>query len=72
MELHAQQQTVPVLGYLVKDVVAPPSPAMGLTAESITTDSVTLRWSSGTRDADQYRIYRVRDTAPQYVLVGAV
>ena len=64
--------TVPVLGYLVKDVVAPPSPAMGLTAESITTDSVTLRWSSGTRDADQYRIYRVRDTAPQYVLVGAV
>ncbi|MGE9972551.1 S-layer homology domain-containing protein [Candidatus Pseudoscillospira sp. SGI.172] len=64
--------TVPVLGYLVKDVEAPPSPAMGLTAESFTTDSVTLRWSSGIRPAEQYRIYRVRDTAPQYVLVGAV
>ncbi|MDO4517123.1 MAG: S-layer homology domain-containing protein, partial [Bacillota bacterium] len=64
--------TVPVIGYLVKDVVAPPSPAEGLTAESITTDSITLRWSSGLREADQYRIYRIRETAPQYVLVGAV
>ena len=64
--------TVPVIGYLVQDVQAPPSPAMGLTAESFTTDSVTLRWSSGIRPAEQYRIYRVRDTAPQYVLVGAV
>ena len=65
--------TVPVLGYLVKDMVAPPSPAMGLTAESFTTDSVTLRWSSGTRRADQYRIYRVLDdTDGTHVLVGAV
>ena len=64
--------TVPVIGYLVKDVQAPPSPAMGLTAESFTTDSVTLRWSTGIRPAEQFRIYRVRDTAPQYVLVGAV
>ena len=65
--------TVPVLGYLVKDTVAPPSPAMGLTAESFTTDSVTLRWSAGTRRADQYRIYRVLDdTDGTHVLVGAV
>lgn len=65
--------TVPVLGYVVKDVTAPPSPAMGLTAESFTTDSVTLRWSAGTRRANQYRIYRVLDdTDGTHVLVGAV
>ena len=65
--------SVPVIGYLVKDVVAPPSPAEGLTAESVTTDSVTLRWSSGIRPADQYRIYRVLDdTDSTHVLVGAV
>ena len=62
--------TVPVMGYLVKDVVAPPSPAAGLTVETYTTDSVTLRWSSGIRAASQYRVYRVLDTG--YVLVGAV
>ncbi|MGM9564897.1 InlB B-repeat-containing protein [Evtepia sp.] len=65
--------TVPVLGYLVKDVVAPPSPAMGLTAESFTTNTATLRWSSGIRPAEQYRIYRVlNDTDSTHVPVGAV
>ncbi|MCI6567546.1 MAG: S-layer homology domain-containing protein [Dysosmobacter sp.] len=65
--------TVPVIGYLVKDVSSPPSPAMGLTAETTSTDSVTLRWAQGTRLARQYRIYRVLDTSDtQYVLVGAV
>lgn len=65
--------TVPVIGYLVKDVVAPPSPPAGLTVETFTTDSVTLRWSSGIRAARQYRIYRVLDTSDtDYVLVGAV
>lgn len=65
--------TVPVMGYLVKDVVSPPSPALGLMVESVTTDSVTLRWSRGARAARQYRIYRVLDTSDtDYVLVGAV
>ena len=65
--------TVPVIAYLVKDVVAPPSPGMGLTAESFTTDSVTLRWSAGIRPAQQYRIYRVLDdTDSTHVLVGEV
>lgn len=65
--------TVPVLGYFLKDVVSPPSPPEGITAESVTTDSITLRWASGTRSATQYRIYRVGDTsATDYVLVGAV
>ena len=65
--------TVPVIGYLVKDVSSPPSPAMGLTAETTGTDSITLRWAQGTRAASQYRVYRVLDTSDtQYVLVGAV
>ena len=65
--------TVPVIGYLVKDVVSPPSPAAGLAVETFTTDSVTLRWSSGIRSATQYRIYRVLDSSDtDYVLVGAV
>ena len=63
--------SIPVCGYLVKNVTAPPSPGMGLTAESITTDSVTLRWASGIRPAEQYRIYRVIEN-DIHVLVGAV
>ena len=45
--------TVPVVGYLVQDVSSPPSPAMGLTAETTGTDSVTLRWTRGARRATQ-------------------
>ncbi|MDY3691315.1 MAG: S-layer homology domain-containing protein [Dysosmobacter sp.] len=63
--------TVPVVGYLVRDVSSPPSPAMGLTAETTGTDSVTLRWTRGARRATQYRVYRLLDTG-EYVLVGAV
>ena len=63
--------TVPVVGYLVQDVSSPPSPAMGLTAETTGTDSVTLRWTRGARRATQYRVYRLIDTG-EYVLVGAV
>lgn len=63
--------TVPVVGYLVQDVSSPPSPAMGLTAETTGTDSVTLRWTRGARRATQYRVYRLLDTG-EYVLVGAV
>ena len=70
---HLNGDTVPVIGYLVRDVVSAPSPAMGLTAETASTDSVTLRWAQGARPATQYRIYRVLDTSDtQYVLVGAV
>ena len=54
--------TVPVVGYLVQDVSSPPSPAMGLTAETTGTDSVTLRWTRGARRATQYRVYRLLDT----------
>ena len=65
--------TIPVLGYLVQDVVAPPSPAQNLRADTITKDSITLRWDLGDRGAQQYRIYRVLDTSKNpYSLVGAV
>ena len=64
--------TIPVLGYLVQDVVAPPSPAQNLRADTITKDSITLRWDLGDRGAQQYRIYRVLGTSENPVLVGAV
>lgn len=64
--------TIPVLGYLVQDVVAPPSPAQNLRADTITKDSITLRWDLGDRGAQQYRIYRVLGTSEKPVLVGAV
>lgn len=64
--------TIPVLGYLVQDVVAPPSPAQNLRADTIQKDSITLRWDLGDRGAQQYRIYRVLGTSENPVLVGAV
>ncbi len=64
--------TVPVLGFLVQDVVAPPSPAQNLTVDTVSQDSVTLSWNIGDRPAQQYRIYRVlEETGTPYVLVGA-
>ena len=63
---------VPVLGYLVQDVVAPPFPAQNLTVDTITRNSITLSWDIGDRPAQQYRIYRVlEDSSTPYVLVGA-
>ena len=49
---------VPVLGYLVKDVVAPPSPAQDLALTDQTTNSMVLSWESGDRPAEYYNIYR--------------
>ncbi len=68
-----KDKTVPVLGYLVQNVEAPPSPARNLSVTDIETDSLTLQWESGARSAEEYRIYRLRDTtyAP-YVLMGTV
>ncbi|MEG1579201.1 MAG: fibronectin type III domain-containing protein, partial [Oscillospiraceae bacterium] len=53
--------TVPVLGYVVTDPVAPPSPPSNLYAENIVADSFKLNWTAGSRPADEYRIYRVLD-----------
>ena len=49
---------VPVLGYLVNNVVAPPSPAENLRLSEQTTDSMVLSWDSGARPAEYYKIYR--------------
>lgn len=65
--------TVPVLGYLVQGVVAPPSPPVDLTVDDVTSDSLTLSWDLGDRVAQQYRIYRVlEESSMPYVQVASV
>ena len=49
---------VPVLGYMVDNVAAPPSPAENLRLSEQTTDSMVLSWDSGARPAEYYKIYR--------------
>ena len=51
-------EDVPVLGYLVSNVVAPPSPAENLRLSEQTTNSMVLSWESGDRPAEYYKIYR--------------
>ncbi len=49
---------VPVLGYVVSNVTAPPSPAQDLSLSEQTTNSMVLSWESGDRPAEYYKIYR--------------
>ncbi len=49
---------VPVLGYMIDNIVAPPSPAENLRLSEQTTDSMVLSWDSGARPAEYYKIYR--------------
>ena len=49
---------VPVLGYIVSNVTAPPSPAQDLSLSEQTTNSMVLSWESGDRPAEYYKIYR--------------
>ena len=49
---------VPVLGYMVDNVAAPPSPAENLRLSEQTTNSMVLSWDSGARPAEYYKIYR--------------
>lgn len=49
---------VPVLGYVVSNVTAPPSPAQDLSLSEQTTNSMVLSWQSGDRPAEYYKIYR--------------
>lgn len=50
---------VPVLGYVLTNVIAPPSPPKNLAVESVTSDSVKITWDAGERGADEYRIYQI-------------
>ena len=66
-------EDVPVLGYLVSNVVAPPSPAENLRLSEQTTDSMVLSWDSGARPAEYYKIYRyIEGRQKPFVLVDTV
>lgn len=49
----------PVLGYVLTNVIAPPSPPENLAVESVTSDSAKITWDAGERGADEYRIYQI-------------
>lgn len=48
-----------VLGYVLTNVIAPPSPPENLAVESVTSDSAKITWDAGERGADEYRIYQI-------------
>lgn len=65
--------TIPVCGYLVQNVTAPPSPAENLNITDITSDSLTLQWDAGIRRAEKYNIYRVLEASTDpYLYIGSV
>ena len=65
---------VPVLGYVVSNVTAPPSPAQDLSLSEQTTNSMELSWESGDRPAEYYKIYRyLKDNKEEpFVLIDTV
>ncbi len=67
-------ENVPVLGYIVTGVVAPPAPADNLTISEQTEDSMLLTWEPGRGVAAQYTVYRYNPNDPYntYVYVGQV
>lgn len=50
---------IPVLGYVLTNVIAPPFPPENLAVESVTSDSAKITWDAGERGADEYRIYQI-------------
>ncbi len=62
---------IPVLGFLVQNQTAPPSPAVNLSGSDITTDSFTLTWDEGSRPANEYRVY-IQYGEDDYELLGVV
>lgn len=65
---------VPVLGYVVSNVTAPPSPAQDLSLSEQTTNSMVLSWESGDRPAEYYKIYRYieNNKNKSFVLIDTV
>ena len=65
---------VPVLGYIVSNVTAPPSPAQDLSLSEQTTNSMVLSWQSGDRPAEYYKIYRYLEDNKEepFVLIDTV
>ena len=65
--------SIPVCGYLVQNVTAPPSPAENLTITDVTENSLTLQWEAGVRPAEKYDIYRVLEASTDpYLYIGTV
>ena len=65
--------SIPVCGYLVQNVAAPPSPAEDLRITDITASSLTLQWDAGTRPAEKYNIYRMLEASTDpYLYIGSV
>ena len=71
---HLNGADVPILGYLVKNVKAPPSPAQDLVLSDQTTTTMKLSWEEGDRPADYYKIWRKTQegTGESYGLVAQV
>ena len=71
---HLNGADVPILGYLVKNVKAPPSPAQDLVLSDQTTTTMKLSWEEGDRPADYYKIWRKTQegTGESYGLVTQV
>ena len=65
---------VPVLGYVVSNVTAPPSPAQDLSLSEQTTNSMVLSWESGDRPEEYYKIYRYLEDNKEepFVLIDTV
>ena len=71
---HLNGDEVPVLGYLVNSIIAPPSPAENLALSEHSKNSMKLTWEAGDRPANEYRVYRYDPTNPysDYTLLGTV
>ena len=62
---------VPVLGYVLTNVIAPPSPPENLAVESVTSDSAKITWDAGERGADEYHIYQIYSDGSE-IQIGTV
>lgn len=62
---------VPVLGYVLTNVIAPPSPPQNLAVDSVTSNSAKITWDAGERVADEYRIYQIYSDGSE-IQIGTV
>ena len=71
---HLNGDEVPVLGYLVNSITAPPSPAENLALSEHSKNSMKLTWEAGDRPANEYRVYRYNpnNAYSVYTQVGTV
>ena len=71
---HLNGDEVPVLGYLVNSIIAPPSPAENLALSEHSKNSMKLTWEAGDRPANEYRVYRYNPKSAYsvYTPVGTV